>query len=73
MHYLSLFLVKTELKSGAQNYGGLITISDGDNEDIRFTSTSLADKRTLQVGDTVCFQYASHKKTTAIRAVNVQG
>ena len=43
------------------------------NEEVRFTSTSLADKKALQVGDTVCFQYAQHKKTNQARAVNVQG
>jgi len=64
--------VKTELKSGATNYGGVISVAETDGEMVRFTSTSLADKKSLQVGDSVCFQYATHKKTNAIRAVNVQ-
>lgn len=64
--------VKTELKSGAVNYGGVISVAENDGEIVRFTSTSLADKKSLQVGDLVCFQYATHKNTSAIRAVNVQ-
>merc|ERR1712130_640997 len=64
--------VKTELKSGAVNYGGVISVAENEGEIVRFTSTSLADKKSLQVGDLVCFQYATHKNTSAIRAVNVQ-
>ena len=41
--YKSLF--KSELKSGAVNYGGIISCEGGE---IRFTSSSLADRKNLQ-------------------------
>lgn len=60
--------VKSELKSGAVNYGGIISFEGGE---IRFTSSSLADRKNLQVGDSVCYQHGIHK-SGAKRAVNVQ-
>jgi cold shock CspA family protein len=60
--------VKNELKSGTVNYGGLIS---GEHGDIRFTSSSLADRKNLQVGDSVCYQHGVHT-SGAKRAVNVQ-
>jgi cold shock CspA family protein len=61
--------VRVELKSGSTNYGGIIVSS---NEEIRFTSTSMADKKALQVGDNVCYQHGINQATGVIRAVNVQ-
>ena len=57
------------MKSGSTNYGGIIVSS---NEEIRFTSTSMADKKALQVGDNVCYQHGINQATGVIRAVNVQ-
>jgi len=62
--------VKTELKSGTVNYGGLISAEQGGG-DVRFTSSSLGDRKNLQVGDSVCYQHGVHK-SGAKRAVNVQ-
>jgi len=62
--------VRIELKSGSSNYGGVIQTSNG--KEIKFTSTSLADKKALQVGDNVCYQHGIHQKTGHVRAVNVQ-
>jgi len=60
--------VKGELKSGTMNYGGIIT---GEGGEIRFTSSSLADRKNLQAGDSVCYQLGIHKSGSK-RAVNVQ-
>ena len=49
------------LKISAEQGGG----------DIRFTSSSLGDRKNLQVGDSVCYQHGVHK-SGAKRAVNVQ-
>ena len=69
-------IVKQELKSTNQAYGGLIAIKEAegrtDLETVRFSSTSMAEKRTLNQNDPVCFQLATHKKTGAVRAYNVQ-
>lgn len=62
--------VRVELKSGSSNYGGVISTSSGN--EIKFTSTSLADKKALQVGDNVCYQHGINQQTSIIRAVNVQ-
>jgi len=62
--------VRIELKSGSSNYGGVIQTSNG--KEIKFTSTSLADKKALQVGDNVCYQHGIHQTTGVVRAVNVQ-
>jgi len=62
--------VRIELKSGSSNYGGVIQTSNG--KEIKFTSTSLADKKALQVGDNVCYQHGIHQSTNLVRAVNVQ-
>jgi len=62
--------VRIELKSGSSNYGGVIQTSNG--KEIKFTSTSLADKKALQVGDNVCYQHGIHQTTGLVRAVNVQ-
>ena len=65
------------------NYGGIIT---GEGGEIRFTSSSLADRKNLQgmrfvktqpkfvllAGDSVCYQLGIHKSGSK-RAVNVQG
>lgn len=68
--------VKQELKSTNQSYGGLIAIKEAegrtDLETVRFSSTSMAEKRTLNQNDPVCFQLATHKKTGTVRAYNVQ-
>ena len=58
------------MKSGSSNYGGVIQTSNG--KEIKFTSTSLADKKALQVGDNVCYQHGIHQTTGLVRAVNVQ-
>jgi len=68
--YVKIFLVRIELKSGSSNYGGVIQTSNG--KEIKFTSTSLADKKALQVGDNVCYQHGIHQTTGLVRAVNVQ-
>ena len=68
--YLKIFSVRIELKSGSSNYGGVIQTSNG--KEIKFTSTSLADKKALQVGDNVCYQHGIHQTTGLVRAVNVQ-
>jgi len=69
-------IVKQELKSSNQSYGGLIAIKEAEGrtelETVRFSSTSMAEKRTLNQNDPVCFQLATHKKTGAVRAYNVQ-
>jgi len=62
--------VRIELKSGSTNYGGVIQTSNG--KEIKFTSTSLADKKALQVGDNVCYQHGIHQASGIVRAVNVQ-
>ena len=64
------FIVRIELKSGSTNYGGVIQTSNG--KEIKFTSTSLADKKALQVGDNVCYQHGIHQASGIVRAVNVQ-
>ena len=68
---LVLHLVRVELKSGSTNYGGVI-VSSVNNEEIRFTSTSMADKKALQVGDNVCYQHGINRASGIVRAVNVQ-
>lgn len=68
--HVKIFLVRIELKSGSSNYGGVIQTSNG--KEIKFTSTSLADKKALQVGDNVCYQHGIHQTTGLVRAVNVQ-
>ena len=68
--FLKIFSVRIELKSGSSNYGGVIQTSNG--KEIKFTSTSLADKKALQVGDNVCYQHGIHQTTGLVRAVNVQ-
>ena len=69
-------IVKQELKSSNQSYGGVIDITEAEGttelSSVRFSSTSMAEKRTFNQNDPVCFQLATHKKTGDIRAVNVQ-